>query len=367
MSGEFWAESVLTNSSYLNPAFPNALAVIGGPKVGLYDIRNLSATTFSSISNLKSLTSVNLTSSRLITSGLDGSIKIYKYTSNESSNPDSNHPTSTKSTSEPSVLELAYQMKRDEGVAKFAVDPFCMNHCTILIDGRMQLCQKKYYQNRQVREKVLEQQGLANIDQILESAQHSDPKNPVFASIGGIKYSEKMLARRLGRGLRHSDRGSYKYYNRGLYSRYEEEDPENPTKFIEQDKAVNLSEYDKFLRKFLFKEALVKVLKSGNSQKILGVLEQLMIQDDLDTGLAQFGDESSQILLLRFLVKKMNSENCRGVVMYLTERFLEILQGQGSVSEDVFKWVTRLRQKVEQELLKEKEIDEINLLLGQIN
>ena len=343
--------------------FPNSLAIIGGPKLSLYDIRKLDSPSFSTISNLKSLTSVHLTSSKVITSGLDGMIKVYKYSSGISSQGNLDKKTGLMETDdENKFLELSLQMKQDEGIVKFAVDPFCMNYCSILANGKLSLFQKNYFKDEKVRAKVLEQQGLANINQILENSKINNLKDPVFASIAGIKYSEKMLARKLGRGLRNIDRGSYKYYNRGLYSKFDinyDGDQINSTTFIQQEKVLNLSKFDKFLRKFQFKEALVKVLQTGNSQKILGILEQLMIQDHLDTALAQFKDEESSLLLLKFLVKKMNSENCQGIISYLSERYLEILESDGKVTEEVFEWVKRLAQKVEEELLKEKEIDQV--------
>jgi hypothetical protein len=324
-------------------------------------MRNLSSPVFSSISNLKSLCSVHLTSSRLITAGVDGMVKFYKYSN---LNENSNVSVRKSQKSEERFLELAYQIKEEEGLSKFSVDPFCMNYCTISLNGQIKLFQKSFYKNSKVRQKVIEQQGLSNIDKILEDAENQNVKDPVLTSIAGVKYSEKMLARQLGRGLRQFDRGSYKYYNRGLYSKYDKDDEEE-TKFIKQEKIVNLSRYDKLLRKFMFKEALIKVLEGGNSQQILGVLEQLMIQDDLDTALAQFQTEEECLLMLKFLVKKINSENCQGVVMYLSERFVEILQEKASVSEKVYEWVKRLNQKIEDELLKETEIDQIKSLLFQ--
>jgi hypothetical protein len=301
---------------------------------------------------------VNLTSSKVITAGLDGMVKVYKYSS---LNQNPNQKLS-KQTPEDKYLELAHQMKDEEGISKFAVDPFCMNYCKVLLNGQIQLYQKSFYKDKKVRDKVLEQQGLSNIESILETAEKNQMKDPVLASIAGVKYSEKMLARRLGRGLRNLDRGSYKYYNRGLYSRFDKEESEETT-FIKQEKVVNLAKYDKLLRKFRFKEALVEVLQGGNSQQILGVLEQLMIQDDLDTALAQFGNDAECLLMLKFLVKKINSENCQGIVLYLSERFIEILQERSSVSENVFEWVKRLNQKVEEELLKENDISQIKSLL----
>ena len=353
----FIFQKMLILSSYTNPVFPDTMAVVGGPKLGLYDIRNLSSPIFSSVSNLKSLSSVNLTSSKVITSGLDGMVKVYKYSCLES-----NSDSKKEKISEDKFFELAYQMKEEEGISKFAVDPFCMNYCKLFLNGKIELYQKSFYKDKKVREKVLEQQGLENIDLIIESAEKSQMKDPVLASIAGVKYSEKMLARKLGRGLRNFDRGSYKYYNRGLYSKYDENEHEK-TQFIKQEKVVNLAKYDKLLRKFKFKEALVKVLQGGNSQQILGVLEQLMIQDDLDTALAQFGNDEECVLMLKFLVKKINSENCQGIVLYLSERFVEILQERKSVSEHVFGWVQRLNQKIEEELSKEEDINHIKSLL----
>ena len=349
----------------MNPTFPNTLAVIGGPKLGLYDMRNLTQASFSTISNLKALSSVSITSSKVITSGIDGMVKVYKYPSSEKSNK-TNAKDTKKQANKNQYLELAYQMKAPEGIAKFAVDPFCMNYCTVLLNGQIDLYQKSFYKDKRIRQEVLKQQGLENLTELIKKSEQSGTKEPILTSIGGMQYSEKMLAHKLGRGLRNIDRGSYKYYNRGMYAKFDpsqEIHNKHKTKFIRQEKVVNLSQYDKYMRKFQFKEALVKVLESGNSQKILGLVEQLMIQDELDTALAQFVDDASCMLLLRFLVKKMNSENCHGVVVYLAERFLELVLKRGVVSDVVNEWIQRLANKIEDEVKKEKEIDEIKMLM----
>jgi hypothetical protein len=289
-------------------------------------------------------------------------IKIYKYPSSTSSVSQPN--TKKQNSEEKGILELAYQKHEQEGITKLGIDPFCMNYCTILLTGEIKLFQKSYYKSNSVREQILKQQNLSNITELLDQNKRTDFKDPVLASIAGIKYSEKMLAHRLGRGLRQIDRGSYKYYNRGLYAKFAPEDEvANPVKLITQEKTVDLESYDKLMRKFMFKEALTKALENGDSRKVLGVLEQLMIQDELDTALAQFNDSSSCLLLLKFLAKKMNSENCQGCVGYVTERFIEILREKGEVEEEVKEWVGILLQKVNAELLKETQIDQVRKLL----
>lgn len=290
---------------------------------------------------MKSLTSVSLTHRRLVTAGLDGMIKVYK---------------SDKS----KVLELAHQIKHKEGILRMNCDPFCMNYTTIDVMGEIKIMQKPYFKNQETMKRVYKGEGLEGLEQ--------DQEDAVLLTSNGISYSEKILSRKFAEGFRQTDRGSYKYYQRGLYAKPENQTNSgslDPVTIIKEEKRVNLAKYDKLLRKFQVKEALETALASGNSRVIIGVIEQLLVQDDLETALAGLGQDTKGLILLsKFLCKKTNSDNSAGVISYVLERMIELFGARMATKKETREWLVEIQAKLGEVTLREKRVMIIRDLLA---
>jgi hypothetical protein len=312
----------------------------GGPKMSLFDIRQMDKPLFSQSNNIKNLSSIKMTNDRIITAGLDGHLKIYK--------PDPSE-----------VLKLNHQFKPCEGILGMNVDPLSLNYSIISTENELSVFQKPYYSKKDTMKNILSGNGLGYLE---EEEQNQES---VMVS-NGKKYSEKDLTSMFSKGFMHNDRGSYKYYQRGLYVKPLAQS--HSETIIKNEKSVNLQKYDKLLRKYKFSEALESVLRSGNSLNILGVMEQLMLTDDLETALSEFClSMNNIILILKFIHKKIISDNCLNIIHYVLERVIAISGDLIVKHTEGRQWLKDIQKRLQKFQEREKKVARIKEIIYKTN
>ena len=314
------------------------ICAAGGRKVACYDPRMTNQPIYEFTNNIKTVSALALSSRRLLSGAQDGIIKVYS--------PDNNSNLGSK-------IGLVYQTRVEEGVMSIAVDSACLNYAVLTMEGRLTCYQKKFYGSAVSGSKSkINGMGQAG----------GEHENGVSVTSNGIRYSQKTLIERLGRGFRISDRGSYKYYQRGRFQKFQ---TESESTRITQKRSGRIPKYDMYLQRFDFKKALLSALETNNTQIIMSVVEQLMLQDALHTGLALFQDDDvAMIKLLSFLMKKVNSDNTASLLDYLLEQVLELDLGLGN--PEVLALVEGIEAEIGTELETQCLQDELTLMVGDL-
>lgn len=141
---------------------------------------------------------------------------------------------------------------------------------------------------------------------------------------------------------------SYKYFNRGIYSKKQELN----AKKIEFMKAKKMKRYDKFLRKFRYADALKNALTTKDTQIIVSLIEELIYRDGLDIAIKGLQIDEMAILL-SFVYKKCDSANHQNLILYIFEAALGKLR---DIEKYEDKEIGQILMKIREKLNREEEI-----------
>ena len=149
---------------------------------------------------------------------------------------------------------------------------------------------------------------------------------------------------------------NYKYFNRGQY----EENLEDSEIALPKDKKKKLQEYDSFLKKFQYHNALDCVLKKNNVELTITVLEELIDRNALKLALLNRSEEDLEILL-KFVLWKIRDPKTQNILLYvfnlLTEYYM-VMYGRNTKIDSLFNQILEALKEEIQFERKLKEIDE---------
>ncbi|KAI8340753.1 WD40-repeat-containing domain protein [Chlamydoabsidia padenii] len=124
---------------------------------------------------------------------------------------------------------------------------------------------------------------------------------------------------------------------------------------VEKTRRIHLAAYDKFLKRFEFTNALDEVIKQGNPNIIITMLQELIHRDALSNALAGRDDVSLEPLV-RFLLRHIHNPRYTGVIVDVSEVLLDVYQKVFGESPLIDKLVSQFRQKVSNEIKLQKDI-----------
>lgn len=141
---------------------------------------------------------------------------------------------------------------------------------------------------------------------------------------------------------------SYKYFNRGIYSKKGELN----AKKIEFMKAKKMKRYDKFLRKFRYADALKNALTTKDTQIIVSLIEELIYRNGLEIAIKGLQIDEMGILL-SFIYKKCDSANHQNLILHIFEIALSKLR---DIEKYEDKEIGQILMKIREKLNREEEI-----------
>jgi U3 small nucleolar RNA-associated protein 15 len=154
----------------------------------------------------------------------------------------------------------------------------------------------------------------------------------------------------------------YKYFYRGQYEKKLEDG--DITALTEKKK--RLQDYDIFLKKFQYHNALDCVLKRNEVEVIMSVIEELIDRNALKIALLNRSEEDLEILL-NFIFWKIRDPKTMNVLLYvfnLLVDFYKIAIGHNSKINELFR---KINEAIQQEIKFENDLREINNTIDSIN
>lgn len=267
-------------------------ACIGSRSLDIWDIRAPGKSLFSAVVSAKSLTGLKVMKDKIAVTSYDNSLRVFDYKSAEQH------------------LELAGLRKFDSPVALFACDSKLKNFALTSVD----------------RVSLVYTSTGDETDQLQD-------KEPLTV--------EQQLLAKLQKGVLTRDTTSRKFFQRGLW----QEKKDGFTVKIAKPQMPNFASYEKYLRKFQFTEALLDALKTKNSVVILAVVENLVSRSSLKPAIKGLDLEGVQ-MLLEFISKKLDSENCQREILGLAEATFDS-QNDNLADKEVKKNIKALAKVVE--------------------
>ena len=122
----------------------------------------------------------------------------------------------------------------------------------------------------------------------------------------------------------------YKYFYRGQYVKQEDTDDI----ISKSRKKINLQKYEKYLKKFQYKNALDAALEKNDPDVIVSLIEELIQRSSLEIALSN-RSEDELILFLNFLIWKISDY-----------RFADLLVEVAKILIDMYSWIIGHSSKV---------------------
>lgn len=287
-------------------------ASIGGREICVWDVRNSERPICQINAGVKSLTAIKLAGDKVIVSSLDGYLRSYHF-SEES-------------------LNLAHQFNAGKPVSSFCpgmIEGSSFRSLAVsFVDGSFQIMTR----------------NIGEQDMVLDG----DNK---------MSLQEKLLFRQLAVGINQNEKNVYQFFNRGVWGV-----PEKFTAKIVKPPSVRLQQYDKYLRKFKYTEALSHALQTGNTNVILSVAEELIVRNGLAYAFKGLCQESLR-QLLAFLHKKIDSANCQKLIVYIHEVLIDSIGDKLVTSPQLKTLMTKIDAKIVEELNNSERCAFINAFL----
>jgi hypothetical protein len=274
---------------------------LSGREVKLWDVARLNAPIFTSSVAGKSLSAGKWVGNKLFISSFDGSLRIATVESNR--------------------MEIVNQKSFKAPISAFDLG---MNQ-----DGDIKSV------------------GIASVDGSFRvySRDKNDPasaKEPDLAD--NMTPEERRLLRILSVGVGPKEMNVFQYFDRGIWG-----SAEGFGVKIAHQKVPKASAYDKQLRKFQFDKALIAALRTGDSAVIVAVIEELFIRSVWKQTVKGL-DEPSLAALADFLLKKVDSWNCQGLITAALDGFLEAVSGTVVTNPILDRFLNQLADKIEAEI-----------------
>ncbi|XP_065834126.1 U3 small nucleolar RNA-associated protein 15 homolog [Oscarella lobularis] len=145
-------------------------------------------------------------------------------------------------------------------------------------------------------------------------------------------------------GFSSSYSGSFRYFARG-----KKEEPGEGDQVVEKIKRKSLREYERFLKKFRYRDALDASLRTGRADVVTSLLREMMLRDGLEIALGGRDEESLEpilLFLIRYLVNPLYSQILCDVFSVLLDMYSDVV----GVSERIDSLFAKLKQKIGIEL-----------------
>jgi len=162
---------------------------------------------------------------------------------------------------------------------------------------------------------VVDENGKVNIKQKGLVNDKDQTEENEFDMLNPEKYASKTISK------------NYAYFNRGQYENLEfnKEDGSNTNlKVLHNEKTIKakLQEYDIYMKKFMFKEALDSVLSQNNPEFILSLCEELIKRNSFH--IALLNRSHKEILpLLKFISWKIDDDRYQSHILSIYKCFLD--------------------------------------------
>ena len=301
-------------------------------------------------SHQKDITTVCLdgTGTRILTSSLDGHVKIHDATGSSSSatfEDDGSTPDLSSSYSPIDAYGLVHGMKFEKPVMSMALAPDNSRMVVGLSDGTLV-----------VRKRAVDLSQ--SVGQVGTRRSSADPyKNPTEAMRQQIASRRKAMEATNQTTI---SGGTFQFYARGKGAKPQQDDYQ-----VEHRRKAKLQPYDKHLRSFSYGEALDSALETRQPGVITALLEEMVARGD-DALQAALGgrDDMSLEPLMAFLIKYVTAPKYSKLLVRICEKVLTTytkVLGQSPVIDDL---VYRLHAKVKTELELQVRLLQLNGSLG---
>jgi len=271
-------------------------ASVGGSSTFIWDLRS-DKPVYSFLNNLKTITSVkvNQAGTRLLTGSLDQHLKIFDL-ENEG--------------------QVCHQFKFEAGIMSFDLTNDFSHMIIGMNDGSLQIRQRK---------KTPEEEEEAKEEMPL-------PK---------IAGPDRKIVR------------NYRFFFRGIY--------EVPSAFdiqFEAERKRRLQEYDKYMKKFQYKNALNAALNKNNAHIVISLIEELVQRGTLDVALRN-RDEEELNKLIEFIEFNFPEHRYRNILIPVIERILDLYSKEMFQSDIVLTNLHKLSNILEKALDEQKLMSDI--------
>jgi len=233
-----------------------------------------------------------------MTSSLDQHLKIYEYEG---------------------IPKLVHQLKYPAGIMSFDVS-LDLSHLAVgTNEGLVSIKTKTAKVNREDGEEINEE--------------YKYPK---------IENTEKIVKR------------DYKFFNRGIY-----ETPESFDVIYSGEKKIKLQEFDRYLKKFQYKNALKAALETTNGDSIYTLIEELIQRNALLLS-CDTKDEEEIVNIFDYLIANISNPKYSKVLVQLADKLIDNYTVLLYKNEKVKESFVRFNEKIEQDLNDQK--DMLNIL-----
>lgn len=155
---------------------------------------------------------------------------------------------------------------------------------------------------------------------------------------------------------------NYKYFFRGQY----EDNITSNDILPEKGKKKNLQEYDRYLKKFQYHNALDSALKKNNVEMIMSVLEELIDRNALKLALLNRSEEDLE-QLLNFVLWKIKDPKTQNILVHVFNLIIDyymVAFGTNDIIDELFR---KIYDAIKEEIAYEQGLTEINETIESIN
>lgn len=155
---------------------------------------------------------------------------------------------------------------------------------------------------------------------------------------------------------------NYKYFNRGQY----EDNLEDQDLALAKEKKNKLQEYDSYLKKFQYHNALDCVLKKKNVELTITVLEELIDRNALKLALLNRSEEDLEILL-KFISWKIRDPKTQNILIYVFNLIIEYYMPMYGRNSKIDKLFNEILKEIKEEIEFERKLKEIDEQIETVN
>ena len=169
--------------------------------------------------------------------------------------------------------------------------------------------------------------------EVKENEEEEDYPIPEFMKTGDPYYKSRIK--------------NFKYFNRGIY-----EKPKDFDVKFENKKRKKISEYDRYLKKFEYKNALISVLRTNQTDIIVSLIEELIERSALKAAMRGFDDKEIE-MFTKFAGKKVSTPKYSSIILYAINVFVDLYS---SIKNPHIIW---LQSMINNEILVQEELKEL--------
>jgi U3 small nucleolar RNA-associated protein 15 len=276
-------------------------AVANGNFISLIDIRNSEEVVQTINAHQKTILNVRYDNAkgRLISAGSDSHLKFHDLDSQK----------------------VTYTMKLPSEILSFDISSDGQNYALGLLNGTLLVRSKKFTQD-----------GDEELDM--------EP--------------DQLMNNFLSRDQLVSTAKGYKYFYRGQYGKQADTDDI----VSKPRKKVNLQKFEKFLKKFQYKNALNEALEKRSTDITVSLIEELIHRSSLEIAISN-RSEDELILLLDFLIWKISDYRFSDLLVEVAKITIDMYSCVIGHSQKVLAKFRELYEKIEKEIGEQKQMLEV--------